>query len=97
MRVQVRETGSILVQARKSEVLDVLRRTMEDGALVAPDRLEAAGSTYIVREGPAGTRVIHARNEMAPMTLVARERDELRRAVEADLFRLRGLFEVRSS
>ncbi|HUR68386.1 MAG TPA: hypothetical protein VM370_04010 [Candidatus Thermoplasmatota archaeon] len=97
MRVQVRETGSILVSARKDEVLSVLQRVVREGAWTAPDRLEGAGFAYILRDAPAGTTVIHARAGSAAVPRATREREELRREVESDLFRLRSLFEVRSS
>lgn len=94
MRVPLRETGSIVLHARKDEVLDVLRRSAQ-GALVAPDRIESDGSTYIVREARAGTQVIHARQASAAIALATREREELRRAVESDLFRLQRHFDVK--
>lgn len=95
MRVQLRETGSILVQARREDVLDVLQSAVKNAELVAPDRLEARGSTYVVRQGANGVQIIHARSESTPVALATREREELRREVESDLFRLQRLFDVR--
>jgi hypothetical protein len=95
MRVQLRETGSILVHARKDDVLDFLRRSVQPGASIMDDRIEGAGSTYIVREARSGTQVIHARQASASVPLATREREDLRRAVESDLFRLQRLFELK--
>lgn len=94
MRVQLRETGSILVQAGKDEVMDVLRRNLVEAAIVSNDRIEGHGRTYIVREGSRGTQVIAARRGSAPVRLATKDREELRRAVESDLFRLQRLFEI---
>ena len=95
MRVEVRETGSILVKAPKDDVLDVLQRVVQGGALVRPDRLVASGSTYVVRDAAEGTQVFHMRSESAAVAIAAREREELRRAVQADLFQLQRVFEVK--
>lgn len=95
MRVQLRETGSILVPAHKDEVMEVLQRTLQDGALTAPDRIEGRGGTYILREGRRGTQVIHALQGTASVPLATRGREDLRRAVESDLFRLKQLFELK--
>lgn len=94
MRVHLRETGSILVKARKDEVLDVLQRVLHEGALVRPDRVERADSTYVVREGEEGTRVIHMREGTRPVAVATREREALRRAVESDLFQLQRVLDV---
>lgn len=96
MRVRLRETGSILVKARKDEVLDMLQAVVKGGALVRPDRLEGRGSTYVVREAPDGTRVIHMRSEDAAVAMASREREVLRRAVESDLFQLQRVFEAKA-
>lgn len=95
MRVHLRETGSILVRARKDEVLDILQTVVKNGAIVRPDRLEGAGSTYVVQEAPEGTRVIHMRSESAAVAMASREREVLRRAVQSDLFQLQRVFDVR--
>lgn len=95
MRVALRETGSILVRAPRDEVMDVLRRSVLDAAQVAPDRLRAPASTYVLRETRDGTQVILARSEDAQVPSRA-QRDDLRREVESDLFRLQRLFEVRN-
>jgi hypothetical protein len=96
MRVHLRETGSILVKARKNEVLDVLQRVLHGGALVTPDRIEGVGSTYVVRESLDGTRVIHMREDTSAVALATRERETLRRAVESDLFQLQRVFDVKA-
>lgn len=96
MRVQVRETGSILVKARKDDVLDVLQRVVKDGSMVKPDRLEGAGSTYVVREGPDGTVVFHMRSQSAVVPTTSRDRETLRREVQADLFQLQRVFDVQA-
>lgn len=96
MRIPLRETGSILVKARKDDVLAVLQRVMKDGALVTPDRVEQAGSAYVLRESGEGTRVIHVRSGTAGVALAPREREVLRRAVESDLFQLQRVLEVQA-
>lgn len=95
MRVEVRETGSILVKARKDDVLDVLRRVVKDGSFVGPDRLVGAGSTYVVREAADGTQVFHMRSGSASVPVSARERETLRREVQSDLFQLQRVFDVK--
>ena len=96
MRVQLRETGSILVPADRDEVLDVLQRVVRHGSRIGADRLESAGSTYVVQERPEGTRVVHMRSSSSPVPTAAREREELRRAVQADLFQLQQVFQVKA-
>lgn len=93
MRVELRETGSIRVSARKDEVLAVLKRHVR-GAAVRGDRVEAEGTSYVLRDMPEGTQVIHARHESAPVPLATRDRAALRQAVQADLFELARAFEV---
>lgn len=92
MRAPMRETGSIHVRARRDVVLDILQRHVGRGALVRPDRLEARGSTYVLRESAEGTHIFHAREE--DKTLALRRRDELRLAVQADLFQVQRLVEA---
>jgi len=94
MRVQLRETGSILVSAQKDRVLDVLRRVVQEGSFTAPDRLEGDGSTYVVRESPRGTQVFHMRSGASSVPAAGREREELRRAVRSDLFELRRVLDI---
>lgn len=95
MRVQLRETGSILVKADQDEVIDLLERVV-GGARVGPDRLEATGGgTYVVRAAEGGTHVIHARKGEAGVARATREREELRSAVASDLFALQRLFQVK--
>lgn len=96
MRLEVRETGSVLVKAGKDDVIDVLRRAMKDGTFVGPDRLVGSGSTYVVREAPDGTQVFHMRSESAAVAIAGRERETLRRAVQADLFELQRVFDVKT-
>ena len=95
MRVEVKETASILVKARKGDVLDVLQRVVKDGSLVTPDRLVGRGSTYVLRDAPDGTQVFHMRSGSAAVPVASRERESLRREVQADLFELQRLFEVK--
>jgi hypothetical protein len=95
MRVHLRETGSIHVKARKDEVLDILRSAMKNGAVVAPDRLEGRGATFVVRDEADGTRVYHMRSEAASVAAASREREVLRRAVQSELFQLQRVFEVK--
>lgn len=95
MRVAAREVGSVVVPASREVVMDTLRRSVEGAAQTAPDRLRAPASTYVLREAPGGTQIILARRESIPALRQAR-RDELRRMVESDLFRLQRLFEVQS-
>lgn len=95
MRAPLRETGSILVRARKDVVLDILQRHVGGGALVRPDRLEARGATYVVRDLGDDTHVFHARhgeNGLAPG-----RRGELRLAVQAELYQLQRLVEAARS
>lgn len=96
MRVLVRETGSILVRAGKNDVLDVLQRVVKDGSLVSPDRVEGAGSTYVVRASADGTRVFHMRSGPAPVPTAQREREALRRSVESDLFQLQRVLDAQA-
>ncbi len=96
MPLEVRETGSIIVPARKDEVLGVLGQIIGSGARVGPDRFESFGSTYVLRERGDATQIIHARSESTPMALAHREREELRRAVQSDLFDLQRAFNVRT-
>lgn len=93
MRLLLRETGSIVVHAPPADVLDLLARRQE-GHVVAPDRYESEGSAYVLRESEDGTRVFHVREERAAVAATSREREVLRRAVQADLFELARVFEV---
>lgn len=91
MRVQLRETGSILVSADQKEVIDLLERVV-GGSRVGPDRVEGSSGTYVVRPSSNGTQVIHARRGDASLALATREREELRSAVASDLFAIQRLF-----
>lgn len=95
--MRVRETGSIFVGASESEVLELLARTMGDGSLVAPGRIETPGSTYIVRATGDRTQVIHARTGSVAIPRLAQDREALRRAVRSDLFEIQRVFEARAS
>ena len=97
MRVELRETGSIVLPAAKAEVLELLQASVQGAAFVSPDRLEGDGSVYVLRELAAGTQVIHARTGSASVPRATRDRAQLRRTVESDLFRLQRLFDVRSN
>lgn len=98
MRVAIRETGSILVRAPRDEVLALLRHKLEHepGLRVSDNRLESAREgTYVLRDAPGGgTRVIHARSLPAPVGVFPRPREELRHAVQADLFQVQRLAEM---
>ena len=93
MRVELRETGSIRVSARKDRVLEVLQRHVLDGAMRG-DRIESASNTYVVREREDGTHVFHMRRGNAPVALAGRDREALRQAVAADLFELQRVLEI---
>lgn len=102
MRVALRETGSILVQAPREQVMDLLRTKMatEPGRVsvmetrVRADRPGDRVLTFILRDAPGGTQVIHARSERAPLGLSSKPRDDLRLAVQAELFEVRHLAEA---
>lgn len=97
MRLELRETASIRVSARKDEVMDVLERRLRGSARTAPDRIESDRSTYVVREDApgSGAQVFHMRRERATVGATGRGREELRRAVRSDLFELQQLFSLR--
>lgn len=102
MRVALRETGSILVNAPRDQVMDLLRTKManEPGRVrvmdtrVQADRPGDRVHTFILRDAPGGTQVIHARSERAPITLFSKPREDLRLAVQAELFEVRHLVEA---
>ena len=100
MRLAVRETGSILVQAPRERVFEVLRRELAhapDLRATPSERLEArrAGeaSTFVLRDAPGGTRLFHARTREHPILPRQSSRDKLRAAVEAELLRVQRLAE----
>lgn len=93
MRVNVRETGSIRVRARETDVLEVLTRSLRGAAVTSPGRLEVPGSTYIVRADGNGTHVIHARTGTTGLARAVRDREEMRRSVQSDLFELQRLLD----
>lgn len=93
VRVKLRETGSILVQAPEEEVLRVLSG-LRGAARVAPDRVQVPGATYVVRGGRDATRVVESRTSSAAVALATRDREEIRKEVESDLFRLQRMFTI---
>lgn len=97
MRVQLRETGSILVSASEPEVLDVLARHARGATLVSPGRIASAESTYVVRGVGARTQVIHARTNASALPRVARDREQLRQAVRSELFDLQRIFALQAA
>lgn len=99
MRVPLRETGSILVNAPRDHVYEVLRRHMAD----APDlratpaeRLETTGRTFVLRDAPGGTRVIHALSRPTLPVPGPGPRHELKAALEAELLRVQRLVHDRA-
>lgn len=101
MRASIRETGSILVNAPRDRVYELLRSRLatEPDLREAPDRIEAFRpgvglTTFILRDAPGGTRLIHGRSRDAPMVPTNRPRDELRAAVAAELFDVQRVVEA---
>lgn len=101
MRVPLRETGSIVLQAPRDEVSDLLERQLgrEPGFRRSAQRIEAGRGdemqTFVLFDAPEGrTRVVHARTEKATFGNLNRPREELREAVEAELFRLQRMLEM---
>lgn len=90
-----RETGSIVVNAPRERVFDVLHERLlaTDPGLhsVAAQRIESRLRTFVLQDAPhgTGTRIVLGRT--AP-TLRAR-RDELRRDVASELLALQKLVE----
>jgi len=93
MRLDIRETGSIRVPADKERVLEILRAHLRDAA-IRGDRIDTSTGAYVVRAASDGTRIYHSRHEKAPVTLAGRDRETLRRAVQADLYELRRVLEL---
>ena len=95
MKVELRETGSILVHAPRDRVFEVLRRDIAAGAeavrATPSERLEAGAATFVLRDAPGGTRVIHARSRPGFLLSPTEPRHELRAAVEAELLRVQRL------
>ena len=95
MKVALRETGSILVNAPRDRVFEVLRRDVAAlGSAVREtprERIEAGVSTFVLRDAPGGTRVIHARSRPGHLLSPIEPRHELRAAVEAELMRVQRL------
>jgi hypothetical protein len=95
MRVALRETGSILVKAPADRVFEVLKASMQGEPQLRAEgerRIESSLSTFVLRDAPGGTQVIHARREDATLGAMRRPREELRAQVELELFRLQQQF-----
>ncbi len=86
----LRETGSILVKAPREAVFQMLGQ-QPDLRATSETRLESSSRTFVLRDAPGGTQVIHARTERS---LNFQRRTDLRIAVEAELFRLQRLAEA---
>jgi hypothetical protein len=90
----LRETGSILVRAPRDRVFEALMASMQgEPGLRAEEarRLDTPLSTFVLRDAPGGTQVIHAR--AAPAALAGpRPREELRATLELELFQLQKKF-----
>lgn len=82
----LRETGSIVVAAPPARVASALEQ--RSATQVAPGRFESPEGTFVLRETPAGTRVVHARTGS-----FLRPREDLRHRVEAELFLVWKLLE----
>jgi hypothetical protein len=95
MQVALRETGSIVVNAPRERVFEVLQRDMASMAAAVratpAERLESGPSTFVLRDAPGGTRVIHARSRPGYLLSPSEPRHELRAAVEAELLRVQRL------
>jgi hypothetical protein len=95
MQVALRETGSILVNAPRERVFELLRADMAAMASAVratpAERLESGPATFVLRDAPGGTRVIHARSRSVFLLSPAEPRHELRAAVEAELLRVQRL------
>lgn len=94
MKLHLRETGSVLVRARKDAVVGVLQGAQDAGTLVSPDRFESPGRAFVLRDTPRGTQVFLVREERGAVATASRERAELRRQVQSDLFDLERRLEI---
>lgn len=91
----LRETGSILVRAPRDQVFEALRADLRGEPTLRAEgarRLETRLSTFVLRDAPGGTQVIHARQQEASLAAMTRPRQELRAAVEFELFKLQQKF-----
>jgi len=97
MRAPLRETGSILVPASRDRVYEALAASLaqEPALRVEPGaRVEAGLRTFVLKDAPGGTRVIHALAADANYAAIGkRPRETLREQVEMELFRLQKRFE----
>lgn len=87
----LRETGSILVNAPRDHVFEVVRQRMaEEPGLrtISAERIESARSTFVLRDAPGGTRVVHAR---VATTFMMRPGAELKQAVSEELLLIQKL------
>lgn len=96
--VMLRETGSIRLDATPEAVIAAVARraALQPGVRVSTgDRVEVRGrdrlATFVVRRGPDGTQLIHARADAPGAT--GRRQEDVRRAVEAELDAVRRLVE----
>lgn len=91
----LRETGSILIRAPRQRVYDELKASLADQPNLhaeAARRLDTDMATFVLRDAPGGTEVIHARSANAALPVMTRPREELRAAVELELFKLQQKF-----
>lgn len=92
-----RETGSVVLPFPREAVY----RLLQDAEGAAParatenERLEfhepQGVSTFVLRDVPGGTRLIHARAVRPNLRTFLQRPDDLREEVEADLFRIQQL------
>lgn len=96
-----RETGSVVVSAERELVFAVLRDRFDPDALLeteGDDRLEMVRggerATFVLRAVPGGTQVVGSRAQRPGLKSFLGGPDQLRVAVQADLFRIRRLTET---
>ena len=88
-----RETGSILVNASRERVFEVIHKrlaTSEPGIhSIRAERLESSRGTFVLQDVPFGTRIVLGRT--SPM--LGARRDDLREQVAQELLALQKLVE----
>ncbi len=96
-----RETGSVTLPASRDKVFEIVRDQLDPASTVTTTGHERVDlirgsdrSTFVLRDVPGGTRVFHARVERPGLRSLLGPRDELREAVEADLFRIQRLVDL---
>lgn len=92
----IRETGSIVVPAPRARVYELLSRRFEReaGVLAIPSqRISTSRETFVLRDAPGGTRVVLARTG-AGFAFLPKPREDLRLAVESELFHIQKLVET---